>query len=134
MEKLQKTQEEWKNELPPDVYQVTRQGGTEAPFSGAYWDEHGSGMYHCRNCGAELFSSDAKFDSGSGWPSFDRPTGNDALELREDRSHGMARTEVVCRRCDAHLGHLFDDGPKETTGQRFCINSCALDLKKDPKK
>lgn len=130
MEKIEKTQEEWKKELPPDVYQVTRQGGTEAPFTGAYWDEHGDGMYHCSNCGAALFSSDAKFDSGSGWPSFDRPTGNDAVELREDRSHGMTRTEVICRRCDAHLGHLFDDGPKQTTGQRFCINSCALDLRK----
>ncbi len=123
------TNDEWKEKLDPETYHVTREKGTEAPFTGAYWNEHAEGMYHCSNCGMTLFSSDAKFDSGTGWPSFDRPADTEHVVLTPDTSHGMNRTEVSCKRCGAHLGHVFDDGPK-TTGQRFCINSCALDLKK----
>ncbi len=118
--------------LSEDEYAVTQQAGTEAPFSGKYWNEHADGTYTCRVCDQVLFDSEHKFDSGSGWPSFDRAV-HGSVELREDRSHGMNRTEVVCSRCGAHLGHMFEDGPKETTGQRFCINSASLDLKKNTK-
>lgn len=125
---MEKSSEEWKKELSPDVYRITREGGTEAPFTGKYWNEHSDGMYHCANCDAVLFASDTKFDSGTGWPSFDRPTGNEAVELREDATGGLVRTEAICRRCGAHLGHVFDDGPTETC-KRFCINSASLHLK-----
>ena len=120
--------DDWKQKLSPDVYHVTREKGTEAPFTGAYWNEHKSGMYRCSNCGAELFSSEAKFDSGTGWPSFTAPAAGDAVSCVVDESHGMMRTEAACSRCGAHLGHIFDDGPKEAGGKRYCINSLSLDL------
>lgn len=112
-------------------YKVTQEKATEPPFTGKYYDHKENGMYVCKVCGIELFSSEHKFDSGSGWPSFDRPLADDNIEFVEDNSHGMTRTEVVCKNCGAHLGHVFSDGPQETTGQRFCINSCSLDFKED---
>ncbi|PIR74541.1 MAG: peptide-methionine (R)-S-oxide reductase [Candidatus Magasanikbacteria bacterium CG10_big_fil_rev_8_21_14_0_10_47_10] len=127
---MPKNEEEWKEKLSPEQYEVLRQKGTERPFTGKYHDSHEKGMFTCAGCGAQLFSSDTKFESGSGWPSFDRALPG-AVELRDDSSMGMKRTEVVCAKCGGHLGHIFEDGPKETTGKRFCINSCALDLKKD---
>ena len=123
-----KTDEEWRESLSPEQYAVLRQAGTERPFSGEYVDAKDDGIYRCAGCGAELFDSGTKFDSGSGWPSFTEPKFADSVELRPDNSHGMRRTEVVCKRCGGHLGHLFDDGPREAGGLRFCINSCALDL------
>jgi peptide-methionine (R)-S-oxide reductase len=128
MEKIDKSEEQWREELSPDAYAVLRGQATEPPFTGKYTHEKATGTYRCGGCGAELFSSDTKFDSGSGWPSFTEPAVAEAVELRTDTSHGMIRTEVVCARCGGHLGHLFDDGPDEAGGQRFCINSCALDL------
>jgi peptide-methionine (R)-S-oxide reductase len=125
-----KEEEQWRKELSPDAYSVLREAGTEPPFTGEYVHNKESGMYLCGACGAELFSSQTKYDSGTGWPSFYEPMEGDNIELREDRSHGMVRTEVVCGRCGSHLGHLFDDGP-QPTGQRFCINSCALDFESD---
>jgi peptide-methionine (R)-S-oxide reductase len=125
--KLNKTDEEWQQELSPDRYQVLRKAGTEPPFTGAYTHSKESGMYRCGACGSDLFSSDTKFDSGTGWPSFTDPVVSEAVELREDKSLFMKRTEVVCARCQSHLGHVFDDGPG-AGGQRFCINSLALDL------
>ncbi len=113
---------------------MTRGRGTEAPYSGKYYKHAETGTYRCSNCGLELFSSAAKFDSGSGWPSFDDPVAKEHVQLVEDHSHGMNRTEAICARCGAHLGHVFNDGPRETTGQRFCINSCSLDFKKDDTK
>lgn len=125
---IQKTEEEWKKELPKDVYKITREKGTEAPFTGALLNNHEQGMYTCYSCGMELFSSDAKFDSGTGWPSFDKPANLEHVVLQDDNEYGMHRTEVVCKNCGAHLGHVFNDGPTQT-GQRFCINSCAMKFK-----
>jgi peptide-methionine (R)-S-oxide reductase len=124
-----KPEEYWKNKLTPEQFKVLREKGTEAPFAGRYVDNHESGMYECAACGHELFSSDTKFESGSGWPSFDSPVNRENIELIMDDSHGMNRMEVICKKCGSHLGHVFDDGPKETTGKRFCINSCALEFK-----
>ena len=128
--KVTKTEQEWREQLTPEQYEVLRKQGTERPFSGVYNDCKDTGMYRCAACGAELFASDSKFDSGTGWPSFTEPAVAEAVELREDNSLFMHRTEVVCRRCGGHLGHVFDDGPGPT-GQRFCINSASLDLDRD---
>lgn len=129
IKKIEKTNEEWKKELDPKTYQVTREAGTEAPFTGKYVDTKEDGTYVCSNCGLELFTSDTKFESGSGWPSFDKPKKTEHVELIPDESLGTTRTEVRCSRCDAHLGHVFPDGPTET-GDRYCMNSCSLELKK----
>jgi peptide-methionine (R)-S-oxide reductase len=126
--KIEKTDEQWRAELGPEQYEVLRKGATERAFTGRYWNEHTDGTYHCAGCGAELFDADTKFDSGSGWPSFTEAKVAEAVELRPDHSWGMNRTEVVCRACGGHLGHLFDDGPADRGGQRYCIDSCALDL------
>ena len=125
---VQKSDEQWRQELTPDQYEVLRRGATERAFTGRYWDAHEDGTYRCAGCGAELFSSGTKFDSGTGWPSFTEPAVAEALELHRDRSFGMVRTEVRCRRCGGPLGHVFDDGPRDAGGKRYCINSCALDL------
>jgi peptide-methionine (R)-S-oxide reductase len=126
-EKVQKTDEEWRAELDPERYAILRQAATEAPWSGELLVSHEDGVYKCGACGAELFRSDAKFESGSGWPSFFQPISEDAVELEEDLTHGMRRVEVRCGTCDSHLGHVFPDGPAPT-GERYCINSLALDF------
>jgi peptide-methionine (R)-S-oxide reductase len=127
--KVNKTDEEWREQLSPEQYEILRRQGTERPFTGEYVYAKDDGMYRCAACGAELFGSDAKFDSGTGWPSFTEPAVAENVETRTDTSHGMVRTEVVCRSCGGHLGHVFEDGP-EPSGLRYCINSCALDLER----
>lgn len=123
-----KTEDEWKKKLTPEQYRILREKGTEVPFTGKLLHNKEKGMYICAGCGAELFSSDTKFDSGTGWPSFDKAN-RENIELKKDFSYGMVRIEVLCKKCDGHLGHVFDDGPTER-GKRFCINSCALGFKK----
>lgn len=127
-----KTEEEWEEKLTPEQYRVMREKGTEPAFSGEYLDLKEGGVYRCAACGAELFSSDAKFDSGTGWPSFTEPANLEHIELKEDTSLGMIRTEVLCRNCGSHLGHLFDDGPEDKGGKRYCINSVCMQF--DPNK
>ena len=122
-----RTDAEWQASLSPERYEVLRRKGTERAFTGKYWNNHEAGTYLCAGCGEELFRSDEKFDSGSGWPSFWRTNGEGRVRLVEDTSHGMVRTEIRCAKCDAHLGHLFEDGPKPT-GFRYCVNSASLDL------
>jgi len=124
-----KTNEYWKKKLTLEQYQVLREKATEPAFTGKLYGNHQTGMYNCAACGKPLFSSSTKFDSGTGWPSFDDPLNRENVELKEDKSLGMERTEVICKNCGSHLGHLFNDGPRETTGLRYCINSCALDFK-----
>ena len=156
MNKIKENNEDWKKKLDPHTYHITREAGTEAPFTGKYWNEHSKGMYKCSNCGSELFSSDTKFDSGTGWPSFTKPANKENIELKEDLSGGLARVEVRCKKCGAHLGHVFDDLPADlpakalptgqaglasegvktkaggpgSTRKRFCINSASLNLDK----
>ncbi len=132
-EKVTKTDEEWRQQLSPEQYQVTRHAGTEPAFTGKYWKAKDKGTYECVCCGQPLFTSDTKFESGTGWPSFYKPVDGEAVDTHTDRTHGMVRSEVRCSSCDAHLGHVFEDGPAPT-GLRYCMNSAALDLKPEEKK
>ena len=127
--KILKTNDEWAKLLPNELYRIAREKGTERPYSGKYTQEQATGTYRCACCGEPLFASDSKFDAGCGWPSFDAPLAPTAVEAHPDTSHGMIRTEITCARCDAHLGHVFPDGPTKT-GLRYCINSVSLDLEK----
>jgi peptide-methionine (R)-S-oxide reductase len=126
---INKTDAEWRKELTPEQYQILREKGTERAFTGRYWNNHDKGVYLCAACGNELFDSETKYDSGSGWPSFTAPMAEDRVETDTDESHGMIRTEVHCSRCGGHLGHVFDDGPRPTN-QRYCINSASLEFEK----
>ncbi|MDP9384759.1 MAG: peptide-methionine (R)-S-oxide reductase MsrB [Actinomycetota bacterium] len=129
---VEKSDQEWREQLTPEQYEVLRNHGTERAFTGRYWNAKEDGIYRCAGCGAELFSSDTKFDSGTGWPSFTDPMVAENVETRVDRSLFMKRIEVVCKSCGGHLGHVFDDGPREAGGKRYCINSCALELDPAP--
>lgn len=129
-DKVRKSEAEWRRELSPEQFRILRQAGTERAFTGALWDNKAAGAYRCAACGEELFRSDAKYESGSGWPSFYRPVDDEVVAEQEDASHGMRRTEVLCARCDSHLGHVFPDGP-DPTGLRYCINSASIKLDED---
>jgi peptide-methionine (R)-S-oxide reductase len=125
------TEDDWKEKLSPEQYHVLREQGTERAFTGIYWDNHDDGVYRCAGCNTPLFTSDDKFESGSGWPSFDKPVSPDVIEEITDTTHSMVRTEIRCAKCGGHIGHVFPDGPRDTTGLRYCTNSCSLEFDKE---